>query len=240
MPGDHELEDPRPGPPFALDHVALWVGDRDKLAGFLEAHLGMVAVLRSETFTLMGAEPHAGKLTLFDAEGAREPGALQRVVLRVADLESALAKLPVDLAVERGADRVARFQAPDRLGLGLVEAPQGGTQYDIDHVVLQVSDAERTLRELELLGFERRGAALWVGDRHVVVEENGGAAVDRPLLNHIALLVGSAQEQKSRVELGPFEITDVREAENTFAVFVRGSDGIELEYVEHKADSAIF
>src|SRR5919109_5658820 len=98
-----------PMAPFALDHVALWVGDRGGLERFLEHHLGMDAILRSETFTLMGAEPHAGKLTLFDAEGPREAGALRRVVLRVSDLEQALAKLPDDLRVDAGADGVARF-----------------------------------------------------------------------------------------------------------------------------------
>lgn len=236
----HPNPQQRPGAPFALDHLALWVSDRDELSGFLEMHLGMAPILSSETFTLMGAEPHAGKLTLFDSEGPREPGALRRVVLRVADLQAALAKLPAELSVELGSDGVARFQGPQRLDLGLVEVPHTGTQYDIDHVVLEVPDARRALGELELLGFQRRDGALWIGDRQVVVEQNGGGMVDRPLLNHIALLVASANEQMTRIELGPFQITDVRDAENTFAVFIRGSDGIELEYVEHKADSEIF
>ena len=60
----------------ALDHVALWVRDRDALAAFLTAHVGMHVIARSDTFTLVGSHARRGKLTLFAAEGEREPGAL--------------------------------------------------------------------------------------------------------------------------------------------------------------------
>ena len=43
----------------------------------------MHEIERTDTFTLVGADARRGKLTLFDAEGPREPGALERVVLRV-------------------------------------------------------------------------------------------------------------------------------------------------------------
>src|SRR3989442_5803619 len=105
----------------ALDHVALWVADRDRLADFVCAHLGMHVIERTDDFTLVGADARRGKLTLFNADGPREPGVLERVVLRVSDLVRALEALPGDLAVEE-ADGIARFEGPEGLGLGLTQA----------------------------------------------------------------------------------------------------------------------
>src|SRR3954471_15952014 len=110
----------------ALDHVALWVADRDTLAGFLIAHLGMHVIEQTDRFTLVGADARRGKLTLFDAEGPRDPGVLERVILRVDDLDGALAKLPDDLDVERLSDRLATFQGPEGLGLGLTTGTGDG------------------------------------------------------------------------------------------------------------------
>src|ERR687885_894585 len=93
--------------PHSLDHVALWVADRHALATFACEHLGMHEIERTERFTLVGADARRGKLTLFDAEGPREPGVLERVVLRVGDLDRALAALPDDLPVERAGEDLA-------------------------------------------------------------------------------------------------------------------------------------
>src|SRR3982751_831993 len=106
--------------PSALDHVALWVADRDPLAAFLCDHLGMHEIERSDDFTLVGADARLGKLTLFAAEGPRERGVLERVVFSVTDLERAVAQLPADLARER-LDGVVTFEGPEGLGLGLTE-----------------------------------------------------------------------------------------------------------------------
>ena len=78
----------------SLDHVALWVADRDAIADLACEHLGMHVIERTEKFTLVGADARRFKLTLFAAEGPREPGALVAVILRVGDLEAALAELP--------------------------------------------------------------------------------------------------------------------------------------------------
>jgi catechol 2,3-dioxygenase-like lactoylglutathione lyase family enzyme len=108
--------------PETLDHVALWVGDRDTLADFLVDRLGMHVIERTDNFTLVGADARRGKLTLFAAEGDREPGVLSRIALRVFDLEEALAELPPDVAVERPTPGRAAFTAPEGLPLALVEA----------------------------------------------------------------------------------------------------------------------
>src|ERR687897_1270423 len=92
-----------------LDHVALWVGDRDALADFLVDRLGMHVIDRTDAFTLVGADARRGKLTLFSADGPREPGVLARIGLRVPDLDEALAELPEGLAMERDAEARARY-----------------------------------------------------------------------------------------------------------------------------------
>src|SRR5215212_8008960 len=80
--------------PTSLDHVALWVDDREPLAAFLCDHLGMHVIEETDTFTLVGIAAKLGKLTLFAAEGPRQRGALERIVLRVSSLDSVLSALP--------------------------------------------------------------------------------------------------------------------------------------------------
>jgi catechol 2,3-dioxygenase-like lactoylglutathione lyase family enzyme len=217
--------------PTSLDHVALWVAERDPLADFLCDHLGMHVIERTGDFTLIGADALLGKLTLFAAEGPRAPGALERIVLRVRNLEGALTTLSEDVTVD--GDGVARFDAPQGLRLGLVER-EGTTDYDLDHVVLRVRDPEKASGELVDLGFARQNGTLAVADRHVRLEVGAAAGGERPLLNHVALLVDSAAQVQQEAERRRLEITKVKDAANTIAVFVRGPDGIEVEFVEHK------
>src|SRR5918997_5818589 len=103
----------------SLDHVALWVADRDAIADLACGHLGMHVIERTDTFTLVGADARRFKLTLFSADGPREPGALVAVILRVGDLEAALAQLPDDAGLERRDDGVVLIGAPEGLTLGL-------------------------------------------------------------------------------------------------------------------------
>jgi catechol 2,3-dioxygenase-like lactoylglutathione lyase family enzyme len=217
--------------PNSFDHVALWVDERDAIADFAYAHLGMHEIERTDKFTLIGVDALEGKLTLFDAEGPREQGVLSRIVLRVSDLDGALSKLPEDLAVERE-DGQARFDGPGGLGFALVEGE--GLDYDLDHVVLRVPEPDSTAEGLAGLGFEQLGGGLSVADRHVRLERGDGAASERPLLNHLALLVDSAEDVKREAEERGLEIAKVVDAANTIAVFVDGPDQIQVEYVEHK------
>src|SRR6478736_6773745 len=137
--------------PLSLDHVALWVADRDRIAAFAIDHLGMHEIERTDDFTLVGADARRFKLTLFAGEGPRD-----------------------------GAMRV-----------GVAGA------------------------YLELLQGER-------------VEP------ERPLLNHVAVLVESADDLRDEAVEAGAEVVDVKDAANTYAVFVNGPDGVKLEYVEHK------
>ena len=220
--------------PTSLDHVALWVADRDPLAAFLGDHLGMHEIERTDAFTLVGADARRGKLTLFATDGPREPGVLARVVLRVSDIERAVTRLPDGLRLDRDAGGLVRFETPEGLGMGLVEVADPGVEYDIDHVALRVPEPRRTRAGLARLGFATDGERLRVADKHVVLEPGGAVKTDRPLLNHLALLVDSARAVNAEAEARGLEIADFVDAENTVAVFVWGPDGIKLEYVEHK------
>jgi catechol 2,3-dioxygenase-like lactoylglutathione lyase family enzyme len=222
--------------PTSLDHVALWVDDREPLAAFLCDHLGMHVIEETDTFTLVGIDAKLGKLTLFDADGPRQRGALVRVVLRVGELEPVLAALPFETM--RQDDGVAAFEAPGGVPLGLVEAE--GERFDLDHVVLGLSDPETAARELATLGFERReDGCVAVGDRHVRIVHGNAADGGRPLLNHLALLVEDARGIQQEAEGAGIEIDDVKDAKNTFAVFVRGPEGVRVEFVEHKPGFAL-
>jgi catechol 2,3-dioxygenase-like lactoylglutathione lyase family enzyme len=221
--------------PNSLDHVALWVSDRASLARFLCDHLGMHVIEETDSFTLVGVDAKLGKLTLFDADGPRERGALRRVALRVRDPGAVAAALPRE--AERSADGVIELDAPGGLRIGLVEAE--GRDFDLDHVVLTLANPEAAAAELVELGFERRDGVLAVADRTLRLERGSTEDGGRPLLNHLALLVDDAHRVQVEAEREGVEIDDVKDAPNTFAVSVRGPEGVRIEYVEHKPGFAL-
>jgi catechol 2,3-dioxygenase-like lactoylglutathione lyase family enzyme len=219
--------------PTSLDHVALWTAERDRHAALLCDHLGMHEIERTDSFTLVGVDAREGKLTLFDAEAPRDVGALVRVVLRVGDLSGALERLPEELVAERDGD-IATLSAGEGLVLGLVERPGCELDYDLDHVELRVSDVEGAAAALAELGFEREGDRLVVNDRFVRLLNGGRPEGERPLLNHLAVLVDSAQAVEDAARERGADVAEVKDAANTLAVFVWGPDRIKVEYVEHK------
>src|ERR1700760_499265 len=117
--------------PKTLDHVAFWVADREAIVRYLEEHLAMHRIAQEDNFTLIGTDARRGKLTLFDAEGPRERGALKHVGLRVSYLAAARAALP------EGTPEV--FDVGGDVFLTLVEAPTD-VEYDLDHVALFSAD----------------------------------------------------------------------------------------------------
>ena len=223
--------------PTSLDHVALWVDDREPLATFLCDHLGMHVIEETDTFTLVGIDAKLGKLTLFDAD---RPAPARRARARgAARGRPRLVLWPrCRSRPQRQRDGVAAFEAPAGLPLGLVEA--AGEDFDLDHVVLSLVDPEAALASLAHLGFERRDdGCVAVGDRHVRVVRGSAADGGRPLLNHLALLVDDARGMQDEAEGAGLEIDDVKDAKNTFAVFLRGPEGVRIEYVEHKPGFAL-
>ena len=213
--------------PTSLDHVALWVADRDSIAGFATAHLGMHVIERTERFTLIGSDARRGKLTLFEAEGPREQGALGRIGLRVSDLAAARAALPA------GTPDV--FDVGEGLLLTLVEG-ETDVEYDLDHVALVSRDPEAAARAWLAYGFSPAGPTrVQVGGAFLELHQGEPGDRERPLLNHLSVLVDEAAPAQ---ELG-VEVADVVDAPNTFAVFVWGPDRVKLEYVEHKASFSL-
>jgi catechol 2,3-dioxygenase-like lactoylglutathione lyase family enzyme len=80
---------------------------------------------------------------------------------------------------------------------------------------------------------------LAVADRALRLERGSAGDSGRPLLNHLALLVDDAHRVQHEAERAGLEIDDVKDAPNTFAVFVRGPQGVRVEYVEHKPGFAL-
>jgi catechol 2,3-dioxygenase-like lactoylglutathione lyase family enzyme len=215
--------------PKTLDHVAYWVADREPIVDFATRHLGMHVIDRQDNFTLIGSDARRGKLTLFNAEGPRERGAIKHVALRVADVEQARAEVPAAVGDE--------LEAGEGVRLLVVEAPTD-VDYDLDHVALFTQDPERTADEYTKLGFNRAEPSdghprVEVGGAYVEFHEGDPGPPERPLLNHLAVLVDSADEHTQEAEqMGIVE--SVVDAANTRAVFVWGPDRVRVEYVEHK------
>jgi catechol 2,3-dioxygenase-like lactoylglutathione lyase family enzyme len=230
--------------PLTLDHVALWVADREPIADFVTAHVGMHVIEQTDRFTLVGSDARRGKLTLFDAEGPRERGALKHVALRVADLRAAIAELPESLSVDQPRDGEAYFDVGEGLRLGLVEG-RTEVDYDLDHAALFSRDPTATARAYERLGFRYAppGASeqprVEVGSAFVEFHDGSPGDPERPLLNHLAVLVDSADEHIAEAEELGVEIDDVVDAPNTYAVFLWGPERVRIEYVEHKASFSL-
>ena len=229
--------------PRTLDHVALWVTERDRIAEFLTRHLGMHVIERTDAFTLVGADARRSKLTLFAADGPRTPGALRHIALRVNDLERAVGELPEDWPVEREHGGVY-FDLYEGIRLGLVEG-ETDSDYDFDHVALFSEHPAETARVYEAFGFrparpsasgaprvEVAGAFIefWHGDPD---------AGDAPLLNHLAVLVESAERHIEEAAERGIEVQDVADAPNTYAAFLWGPERVRIEYVEHKPTFAL-
>jgi len=225
--------------PKTLDHVAYWLEDRDTVADFVVRYLGMHVIERTDAFTLVGADARRGKLTLFAAEGRRERGPLEHVALRVSDLGAALATLPEGFAIERRRDGEVYFEVDQGVVLGLVES-DAGEAWDLDHVTLRSVDPASTAGMYESLGFHPAPPGpsgcprVEVGGAWIEFQPGAPSTPDRPLLNHLAVLVDSAEEHLVEAQNLGIEVDNFVDAANTLAVFLRGPEGVRVEYVEHK------
>jgi catechol 2,3-dioxygenase-like lactoylglutathione lyase family enzyme len=212
--------------PRKLDHVALWVSDPDEAAGVLLSRLPFRVLEEGDDFLLVGRAPELGKLTFFEAPGPRGHGALVRV----------------GIGVPCGTERTP-IELDDDLRIELVPSDPRG-EVDLDHVALRVADPGASVREWMRLGFEREEVAgtvqrVRLGDSYVELHHGAPAPTDRPLLNHLGLLVGSAADARSAIsELG-LDVTKEVDAEHSHALFVTGPDGVEVEYIEHKESFAL-
>jgi catechol 2,3-dioxygenase-like lactoylglutathione lyase family enzyme len=223
--------------PKILDHVALWVADREPITDFVTERLTMHVIEKTDKFTLVGTNARRGKLTLFDAEGPRERGALRHVALRVNDLDAALGGLEgVEVARENGG---AYFDVHEGLRLGLVEADTD-VDYDLDHVALFSASPQETAAKYAQFGFAPEAETrVEVGGAYVDFHPGEPGDPEKPLLNHLAVLVDSADETLEDAKQAGMDVADVVDAANTLAVFVWGPEHVKIEYVEQKPTFAL-
>jgi catechol 2,3-dioxygenase-like lactoylglutathione lyase family enzyme len=209
--------------PHRLDHVALYVSEPDEVAARLLAQLPFRELERTDEFVLVGRAPELGKLALFDAPGPRERGALLRVGIGI----------PCG-TVERTLD----LGDGAEVEVVLVPADPDG-EVDLAYVSLATPDPESSARHWLELGFEpeprsARGVTrVRLGDAFVELHQRPATATERPLLNHLGLLVESV------AELEHLDVVRTVDAENSRAVFVKGPDGVEVEFIEHKPSFAL-
>ena len=197
--------------------MALWVADRERMTD-AAGRVGLRVIEQTERFTLLGTDARRGKLTLFDAEGPRERGALERIGLRVSALDGR------DPVIDLG----------EGLELVLVEA-ETDSELDLDHVALVSADPAAASVQWQALGFAPGDdGRLEVGDAWLELRQGDPGETGRPLLNHIGVLVDSVEEHQAEAEELGVEIDDFVDAPNTLALFVWGPDRVKLEYIEHK------
>jgi catechol 2,3-dioxygenase-like lactoylglutathione lyase family enzyme len=220
-----------------LDHIALYMSDRDAAADFLTTHLDFHVVDRTDRYTLVGAGGRLGKLTLFDAPAGVEPsrGPIERINVRVADPETAVARLPAE------ADLMSRdggylFAGPEDLPLALVPGRGDFTDYDLEGLVLRSADPEASARDFVKMGFApgENPTTVKAGECRLRLVASAAGVGTQGMLYHLGCLVDSAREHRREAEERGLVVQDWVEGPNTVAVFVRGPEGVSVEYVEHK------
>jgi len=218
-----------------LDHIALYMGDRDAATRFLTTHLGFHVVDHTERYTLVGAGGRLGKLTLFDApQGTTpSPGEIERIVIRTADPEAAAARLSHEAEQRDGG---YYFSGPEGLPLALVPGEGEFADYDLEGFVLRSGSPEESARAFVEMGFAPGDEATTVraGDYLIRLDGSAPVANGEGMLFHVGCLVDSAEDHRKEAEERGLEVQNFVEGPNTLAVFVRGPEGVSVEYVEHK------
>jgi catechol 2,3-dioxygenase-like lactoylglutathione lyase family enzyme len=219
-----------------LDHIALYMGDRNAAAGYLTSHLGFHIVDHTERYTLVGAGGRLGKLTLFDAPQGTipSPGEIERITIRVADLEAAAARLPAGAEPSNGG---YLFTGPEGLPLALVTGEGEFTDYDLDGFVLRSGSPEESARTFVEMGFAPgdNPTTVIAGEYSMRLTGSAPGANGGGMLFHVGCLVDSAEDHRKEAEERGLEVQDFVDGPNTLAVFVRGPEGVSVEYVEHKS-----
>ena len=220
-----------------LDHIALYMVDRDAAADFLTLYLGFHVVDRTDRYTLVGAGGRLGKLTLFDApEGTGvSRGSIERINIRVADPETAVTRLPAEADI-MSRDGGFLFTGPEGLPLSLVPGWGDFVNYDLEGLVLRAAVPAEAAHGFIEMGFApgENAATVKAGEYRLRFVTSAAGVQTQGMLYHLGCLVDSAQDHRREAEERGFEIQDWVEGPNTVAVFVRGPEGVSVEYVEHK------
>jgi catechol 2,3-dioxygenase-like lactoylglutathione lyase family enzyme len=216
---------------LGLDHVALALEDPEAMAAFLCEHVGMQELARGDGAIVVGAAGERGaRLELLQADGPREPGALARLVLRVSDLRRAAAALPEGTEVDDDDPEFVRFTAPEGLRIDFSWMIAGIVDYDLDDVVLHVSDSEDVRVALSEVGCVPRGDALHIGDKGITLEELS-RPTDRPMLDHIAVRVNSIEAVETQARARGLEVHE-QSGGDAFSIVIPGPERLRLDFVE--------
>jgi hypothetical protein len=200
--------------PKRIDHVAFWVAERDAVVEAILAELPWHLIERQDTFSLVGNDARGFKLTLCDAEGPRELGSFSHVALRVSSGARA-------------------FDAGEGLRIELVEVPTG-SEYELDHIALRAHEPLAAAAEFARYGFRRLGTRAEAGNAWIELVGGDPRETERPLVNHIAVLVDSVDAEVAEAGKLAIEVESLVDAPNTYAAFLHGPDGVRLEYLEQR------
>ncbi|MGH3066282.1 MAG: VOC family protein [Gaiellaceae bacterium] len=212
--------------PEKLDHVALFVSDPERVAAKLCAHLPFDVIEETDEFVLVGGSPELGKITLFGAQGPRHPGALVRIGIGV---PTAIDATWLDVG--------------EGLTFELLPA-SAKVHAELASIGLLVPNPVASAHAWLEFGFEQAEPAgpierVQLGGALVEFQEGSPSATERPLLNHLGLLVESIDDVRETVAEQGFHVNREVDAENSMAIFVRGPDDVEIEYIEHKPSFAV-
>lgn len=208
--------------PQRIDHVALWVADRAADTRRIRDLFDVEVIEQQDDFTLLGSAAELGKLTLFDAEGPRDQCQLMHVAFRTPTRDAA-----EDVDVGEGLHLYR---------LGVPDAPA----VDLDHVALRVPDPDTSGQSWLALGFEavapriEPSVRLGLGGSFVELHPGTPLPTERPLLNHVGLLVESIDPYLDGSADLSLEVLEVVDAEHSRAIFVQAPDGVKVELIEHK------
>lgn len=219
--------------PRQLDHIALWVPDREAMVERLTNELQLRAIDHTERHTLLGPAADAGKITLFDAPGDEPPTASRIVSLLLADpTGSGREPMILDggLAITFGMHTHAGQGVPEHALIGVTLRSSDPTVIAADYVARY---------GFEPVAAHRDVASVRVGTGVVTLVRESVGNSAQPMLNHLGLLVDSADSHMREAQESGIEVADFVDAPNTLAVFVHGPEHVRIEYVEHKPEFAL-
>ena len=187
----------------------------------------MHVIAAEDNFTLLGTDARRGKLTLFDAEGPREQGALKHVA-------------PARLRPRRRARGAARRARPTSSSSARGSSSRSSRRRPTSSTTSTTSRSGRPRPRRpppSTCATASRPPAtkrVEVGGAYVEFHEGDPGAPEQPLLNHLAVLVDSADEVIADAGDLAIEVESVVDAANTYAAFLWGPERVRIEYVEHK------
>lgn len=218
-----------------LDHVAVRVRDRTATAAAMLRLLDWRIIEEDDRFTLLGADPDHGKLTLLDPESEDDrPVAARLLSVVLAERPGRGTSPPVMLAD----GLLATFVTVDELGVDPEDVPRHalvgvGLRANDPPIAAALLEREHGMRvqavtpELAVLDV---GASPAAG--RITLNRERWEGTGARMLDHVGLRVQDARVRRAQAEAQGIDVVRWVEAAHSRAVFVRGPEDLLLEYVE--------